>query len=144
MTDAGYSGKPLAAKLGIKAGYRLALLAAPADFLAALGSMPEGVVVGRGRAGATDIVMLFVDRSTALRTRLPKAKRLLTPNGAIWACWPKRASGRTTDLTEDLVRTYALAAGLVDVKVCAVDQVWSGLKLVYRLKDRPRVRAAVP
>lgn len=137
MSGAGYSGKPLAAKLGIRPGHRIVLIEAPGDFGAILGPLPDGAVVGRGRADHIDIVLLFCMNLSRLRSGFGRAKRLLRPNGALWVCWPKRASGIATDLTENLVRAEALAGGLVDVKVCAVDETWSGLKLVYRLKDRP-------
>lgn len=137
MGGAGYSGKPLAAKLGIKPGHRLVLIGPPADFNTTLGPLPDGVAIGRGRAGQMDIVLLFCGNRARLSGGFAKAKRLMRPGGALWVCWPKRSSGMVTDLGENIVRAEALAGGLVDVKVCAVDQIWSGLKLVYRLKDRP-------
>lgn len=137
MGGAGYSGKPLATKLGIKPGHKLVLIGPPAGFGATLGPLPDGVAIGRGRAGQTDIVLLFCANLARLRRNFGKAKRLLRPSGALWVCWPKRSSGIASDLAENDIRAEALAGGLVDVKVCAVDRTWSGLKLVYRLKDRP-------
>jgi hypothetical protein len=135
---AGYSGTPLLQKLGIRPGFRVALRAAPDDFPKTLGALPEGVALGRGRRGSTDVVVQFADWRRLLCKDFEKSRTLLHPAGALWICWPKRASKRPTDLTEDVVREVGLGNGLVDVKVCAVDEVWSGLKFVYRLKDRPR------
>jgi hypothetical protein len=132
---AGYSGTPLVKKLGIKSGHRVVLFGEPADFLATLGELPDDAIVARPRSNA-DIVMLFADRKSDLTKCFAKGKKLLNADGALWLCWPKRASGRVTDLSESDVRHVGLAGGLVDVKVCAVDETWSGLKFVYRLKDR--------
>jgi hypothetical protein len=136
---AGYSGTPLPRKLGIKAGARLALIGAHEGFDLTLGSLPDDVTVSRrlGR-GSRDVIVAFFSRRAMLERRLPALRAALDPAGGLWVAWPKRASGVETDVTEDVVRTLGLAAGLVDNKICAIDQVWSGLRLVYRLRDRPR------
>jgi hypothetical protein len=136
---AGYSGTPLPRKLGIKERARVALIGAPEGFDSTLGELPAGVAVRRrlGVSGFDVIVGFFLQRSV-LERRLPGLCSTLDPAGGLWVAWPKRASGVATDVTEDVVRTLGLAAGLVDNKVCAIDEVWSGLRLVYRLRDRPR------
>ncbi len=135
---AGYSGTPLVRKLGIKPGARVALIGAPAGFEATLGELPPGVRVRRRLAGPPlNVVVAFFARQTELERRLPGLASALDPAGGLWIAWPKRASGVASDVTENVVRGLGLAAGLVDNKVCAVDQVWSGLRLVYRLRDRP-------
>jgi hypothetical protein len=130
----GYSGTPLVDKLGIKRGARLHFVGAPPSLPAALGPLPDGARdVARG---ALDFAMLFVSGKSDLEERFQKLRDRLEPNGMLWVSWPKKASGVATDLTEDVVRQVGLAAGLVDVKVCAVDATWSGLKFVRRVKDR--------
>jgi hypothetical protein len=139
MSPAGYSGTPLVKKLGIKPGARVALIGTPDGFVeSTLGPLPEGVVVRdsvRGRS--LQVIVAFCDRRSELERRLPALSRALDPAGGLWVAWPKRASGVPTDLSEDIVRRLGLAAGLVDNKVCAIDSVWSGLRFVYRLRDRP-------
>lgn len=135
---AGHSGAPLLRKLGIRSGHRVALRTPPDGFPSLLRPLPDDVVVGRGQRGATDIVLQFAEWRRLLGKEFRKAQALLHPAGALWVCWPKKAARRPTDLSEDAVRVLGLGHGLVDVKVCAVDEVWSGLKFVYRLKDRPR------
>jgi hypothetical protein len=136
---AGYSGTPLPRKLGIKPEGRLGLIAAPDGFDATLGELPPGVRVRR-RLGRHqfDVIVAFHDRRAQLERRLPALAQALDPAGGLWIAWPKRASGVATDVTEDIVRERGLAAGLVDNKVCAINQEWSGLRFVYRLRDRPR------
>ena len=135
---AGYSGTPLPRKLGIKPGARLGLIGAPEGFDQTLGELPDGVAVRRRLRGPLDVIVAFyVDRSE-LERRLPALRGALAPAGGLWIAWPKRASGVTTDVSETVVRELGLAAGLVDNKVCAIDATWSGLRLVYRLRDRPR------
>ncbi len=138
---AGYSGTPLPKKLGIKAGRRVAFLDAPPEFARALGALPDGVDRPRTtlRARPLDLVVAFFVERRRLEQRLPRLIATLDPAGALWIAWPKRASGVATDLSEDVVRELALAAGVVDVKVCAIDATWSGLKLVIRLRDRTPV-----
>ncbi len=133
---AGYSGTPLPRKLGIKTGLRIAFVNAPDGFRDALGPLPDRVDV-RGRArGPLDIVVFFTLDRAELARRMPRLRAALDPAGALWIAWPKRASKVPTDLTEDVVRELALAHRLVDVKVIAIDETWSGLKLVIRVPDR--------
>jgi hypothetical protein len=134
----GYSGTPLLKKLGIRPGQRVALRTPPDGFPSLLKPLPDDVVIGRGQRGSTDIVLQFAEWRRLLGREFGKAQILLHPAGALWVCWPKKAAKRPTDLTEDVVRGVGLKHGLVDVKVCAVDDVWSGLKFVYRLRDRPK------
>lgn len=135
---AGYSARPLAAKLGLKPGMRVALLDAPAGYLAALGPIAEQLELGDPTATEMDIIQLFVIEQAALAERLPTLAAALVPHGALWICWPKLAAKLPTDLREGAVRAAGLAAGLVDVKVAAIDATWSGLKFVRRLRDRAR------
>ena len=138
---AGYSGTPLVRKLGVKPDARLGLIGAPEGFDATLGELPPGVRVRRRLGGEPfDVIVAFFARRAELDRRLPALVRALDSSGGLWLAWPKRASGVVTDVTEDVVRTLGLAAGLVDNKVCAIDPVWSGLRLVYRLRDRPTTR----
>jgi hypothetical protein len=134
---AGYSQSPLRDKLGIKDGARIVFPGAPPEFAAALGELPASVRVKRRAVGPLDLVVAFFTRRRELERRLQPLARAIYPAGGLWIAWPKRSSGRATDLTEDVVRELALAAGLVDNKVCAIDATWSGLRLVYRLADRP-------
>jgi hypothetical protein len=131
---AGYSGTPLVAKLGIKAGDRAHIVNPPADFPETLGSLPKGVTLAS--RGVLDFAMLFVRRRVDLAKRFPGLRDRLAPNGMLWISWPKQSSGALTDLTENVIRAVGLELGLVDVKVCAVDSTWSGLKFVRRLSDR--------
>jgi hypothetical protein len=136
--SAGYSGTPLPRKLGIKPGNRLLLLGAPDGFEdGTLGELPEGVRVARRASGLADVIVSFHDRRADLAKRMPKLRELMEPAARLWIAWPKRASKVPTDLTEDVVRELALANRLVDNKVAAVDETWSGLQLVIRLADRP-------
>lgn len=137
---AGYTGTPLPRKLGIKSGSRIALVQAPADFGATLGELPDDVSVsGDVDAGAgLDLVLFFTRSADELRARFAALSGAIHPAGMLWIAWPKQASRVATDLTENVVRATALERGMVDVKVCAIDATWSGLKLVYRLADRPR------
>ncbi len=135
---AGYSGTPLPKKLGIKEGSTVAFVGAPPDFAAALGPLADAVHVKRRAVAPLDVLVAFFTRRAELARRMPALGRAIHPDGGLWIAWPKRASGRATDLTEDVVRELALAAGLVDNKVCAIDETWSGLRLVYRLVDRPK------
>jgi hypothetical protein len=131
----GYSGTPLARKLGVVAGTTVLLDGAPAAF--ALGELPSDVRVHR-RAGRDpyDVILCFCPTTARLRSRWPVLHARTTPGGGLWIAWPKKSSGVPTDLDENVVRDHALAHGRVDVKVCAVDEVWSGLKNVIRLADR--------
>jgi hypothetical protein len=130
----GYSGTPLVRKLGIKPDSKIQFVSPPRDFRALLGAMPEGA---RARTeGTLDFAILFVKRMLDLAAKFPALRDRLETNGMLWVAWPKRASGVETDLNEGAVREYGLESGLVDVKVCAIDETWSGLKFVRRLKDR--------
>ncbi len=137
MSTAGYSGTPLPRKLGIREGSRLLLVDPPEDFGATLGELPAGVEsLGEGASGV-DVAVLFAPDAAAVRTRFAALARSLQPAGGLWIAWPKRSSGVATDLDENLVRGIGLAEGLVDNKVCAIDATWSGLRFVWRLRDRP-------
>jgi hypothetical protein len=133
---AGYSGKPLVQKLGIKSGSTIAVLGAPRGYARTLGRLPLDVKRRASAVGPLDFVQFFTSEKRALERRFATLARALAPAGMLWISWPKKASGVTTDLSEDAVRAIGLAHGLVDVKVAAVDDVWSGLKFVRRLKDR--------
>jgi len=135
---AGYSGTPLVRKLGIKPDSRLGLIGAPDGFDDTLGELPLGVRVVRRLGGPMfDVIVAFFDRRSELERRLATLVGALDYAGGLWLAWPKRASGVPTDLTDNVVRDLGLATGLVDNKICAIDQVWSGMRLVYRLRDRP-------
>ncbi|HET6954408.1 MAG TPA: DUF3052 domain-containing protein [Acidimicrobiales bacterium] len=131
---AGYSGTPLARKLGIGAGDRVALLGAPEGF--AVPDLPPGVSVHRQARGRFAVVLAFHTRRAELARRWPALLRALEVDGGLWVAWPKRASGVATDMTEDVVREVALPTGMVDNKVCAIDATWSGLRLVLRRELR--------
>ena len=135
---AGYSGTPLAKKLGVKPGHRLLVLGAPAGYPAGFEPLPADVVVHTAPDDGApyDVIVAFCPDHAALLTALPDAQSRMTTAGAVWIAWPKKASGAPTDLVEDRVRDLALARRLVDNKVCAIDATWSGLRLVVRLKDR--------
>jgi hypothetical protein len=132
----GYSGTPLARKLGIKPGYRVVLLGAPDGFDATLGELPDGVRVARRASGTADVIVTFHTRRAELERRLATLRALMAPASGLWIAWPKRAARVDTDMTEDVVREVALPTGLVDNKVCAIDETWSGLRLVIRLRER--------
>jgi hypothetical protein len=133
---AGYSHRSLVDKLGIKPGTRIAILNAPRGYRATLGSLPPGVVVASAARGTFPFIQFFTRSRSVLQAKLGILLHALEPDGALWIAWPKKASGVATDMTEDAVREIALPVGLVDIKVAAVDDVWSGLKLVRRLKNR--------
>jgi hypothetical protein len=134
---AGYSGTPLARKLGITAGARVALMRAPEDFEQdVLGELPPGVRISRRARGRFDVIVAFTVRRAEVERGLPAWKAVLEQHGGLWVAWPKRTSGVATDLGDDVVRELGLAAGLVDNKVCAIDATWSGLRFVYRRVDR--------
>jgi hypothetical protein len=133
---AGYSGTPLAKKLGIKEGHRLAFVGAPKDYRVLLGELPRGITWSDELAGTLDLIQLFAGSRADLEAVFLQAIEHLAMAGALWVSWPKRSSGVATDLDENVVRGIGLSLGVVDVKVCAVDETWSGLKFVRRLKDR--------
>jgi hypothetical protein len=134
---AGYSDTPLPRKLGIKEGHRVGLWSAPETFRATLGELPDGVSLAVGRLRAPlDVIVAFFTERRVLERRLPGLIGAMDRAGGLWVAWPKRASGVASDVSETVVRELALAAGLVDNKVCAIDETWSGLRLVIRLRDR--------
>jgi hypothetical protein len=137
---AGYSGTPLEKKLGIKPEFDVAFVNAPANFVKQL-RLPPGVKLKPiSRSKDLDFIHVFVKNQNALTTAFEYSRKM-KPNGMLWVSWPKKTSGVPTDVNENLVRDVGLAAGLVDVKICAVDEIWSGLKFVYRLKDRSRIKS---
>jgi hypothetical protein len=134
---AGYSGTPLVKKLGFKNGFRAVLVNSPKAFQKELRPLPDDVKMFTGVVPkGVDLIVLFTDSQQTLLKEFPRLARKLVRNGMLWIAWPKKASGVNTDLSESIVRGIGLDAGLVDVKICAVNDVWSGLKFVYRLKDR--------
>ena len=137
---AGYSGTPLAQKLGIKAGHAVALLKAPAGFETTLVGLPDGVTIRTAARGTNDVLVSFHTRRADLEKRLPLLVDAMDIDGGLWIAWPKKASGVPTDITEDTVREVALPVGLVDNKVCAIDDTWSGLRVVWRRELRAAKR----
>jgi hypothetical protein len=133
---AGYSGTPLVKKLGIKEDARVALVNAPKDFQATLEDLPDNVKFMKSTTSSLDLILFFVLSERILARDFTKFAARLTSNGMMWVAWPKKSSGVKADLTFDNVQRIGLDAGLVDVKICAIDDTWSGLKFVYRLKDR--------
>ena len=133
---AGYSGTPLVQKLGIKAGFRIFVLNAPVDYPKLLGPLPPAAQIAKTLKAPLDFIHFFPQDKAEYEKRLKDLKKSLAPNGVIWVSWPKAASKVSTDMTEKIVRDYGLKAGLVDIKVCAVDETWSGLKFVIPVKDR--------
>jgi hypothetical protein len=135
-TSAGYSGTPLAKKLGYKPSSRVFLVDAPKEYLALVAPLPDGVVFDRTARPTTDLAHLFVTRREELAKRLVALRRSLKPDCVLWVSWPKKSSKVPTTITEDTIRELALPLGYVDIKVCAVNEVWSGLKLVVRKELR--------
>jgi hypothetical protein len=133
----GYSGTPLAKKLGIKPGSSVFVDGAPIAYEQLLAPMPEGVIVQSAVDSSTDVMHLFSTSKAELAAALKRTLGHLRPDAALWVSWPKKTSRVPTDITEDAIRELALPLGLVDIKVCAVDDVWSGLKLVLRKEHRP-------
>jgi len=134
---AGYSETPIVKKIGIKEGFKFLIVNAPNDFEPQL-ELPERVTVNGKSKKPSDFVLLFVKSRHALAREFSRYSAKLTPPGMLWVSWPKKTSGVQSDLNENIVRDIGLAKGMVDVKVCAIDEVWSGLKFVFRLQDRPR------
>ena len=134
--SAGYSGTPLAQKLGIKPGFRVVVKGEPEDYLEILEPIPANTTFGKKVSNETDVVHLFCSKRAALKSELEKLRTTIRPDAVVWASWPKKTSGVPTDITEDTIREVALPMGFVDVKVCAVSEVWSGLKLVIRKELR--------
>ena len=137
MTASGYSGTPLPRKLGIKEGHRVAVVSAPAGFDKTLGKLPDGVQVRQQARGRLDVLLFFVTRQAELARRFPTFARALEHDGGLWVAWPKRTSGVATDLLFERVQKVGLDCGLVDNKVAAIDDTWSGVRFVYRVADRP-------
>lgn len=133
---AGYSETPLLKKLGIKENARVALVNAPEDFLRELGGLPEGAKLVSAAQGRVEFILLFVENRAELVKRLGQLRPKLSQSGMIWVAWPKKSSGLKTELTFAVVQEAGLAAGIVDTKICAINDVWSGLKFVIRVKDR--------
>ena len=133
---AGYSKRSLVDRLGIKEGLRVAILGAPVDFARTLGELPRQVKPGKDLRGEKDFLQFFAKSRIELEQKFPALKSCLAPTGMLWISWPKGSSGVRTDLNENVVREIGLSNGLVDVKVCAIDETWSGLKFMYRVKDR--------
>jgi hypothetical protein len=135
---AGYSETPLARKLGIDTGHTVCLVDAPDAFDGELAPLPAGVTMLRGRRGTrpVDVALLFANNRAALLRHFRPLRQRLVSNGGLWVCWPKKASGRQTDLGEGFVREHGLASGLVDNKICAVNDTWSALRFVIRKEDR--------
>ena len=133
---AGYSGTPLAKKLGIKENTRLLPVGAPPDYAALVEPLPDGVRFDRRAGAVIDIAHVFVTKRADLRSHLSRLRKALRPDAAVWVSWPKQSSKVPTDITEDTIRDVALPMGFVDIKICAVSDVWSGLKLVVRKELR--------
>jgi len=136
--SAGYSGTPLSKKLGYKAGQRVCAPGAPSNYHKMLAPLPEGIDFQSRVTKTTDVVHLFTRSRADLAKSLVAWLKVLGPDAAIWVSWPKKTSKMETDITEDTIRAVALPMGLVDIKVCAVDETWSGLKLVLRKELRPK------
>jgi hypothetical protein len=132
----GYSGTPLPQKLGIKPDCRLCVRGAPREYAGIVAPLPDGVRMTAKVSGRTDLVHIFATARAKLATELGAARKALRDDAMIWVSWPKKSSGMSTDITEDTVRAVAFPLGLVDIKVCAVDDTWSGLKLVIRKENR--------
>jgi hypothetical protein len=137
---AGYSGTPLAKKLGIKDDYRVCAIDAPAEYRRWLEPLPQNVAFSRAAGARTDLAHVFVTRRKDLERRLAAARARLRDTVAVWVSWPKQSAGVATDVTEDTIRAVALPLGFVDIKVCAVSEVWSGLKLMVRKELRADLR----
>ncbi len=134
---AGYSGTPLLKKLGVKPGYVMLVLNEPNDYWKWLSPLPENIAVKeKPSSGGCDFIHLFVKEKKVYEKEVLRCRKSLKQDGMIWVSWPKKSSGVVTDMNEDVIRDFALKNSLVDIKVCAVDEVWSGLKLVIPVKDR--------
>lgn len=136
MRSAGYSGTPLAKKLGIKPGFQIRLINAPGNYFDLFTDLPADIQITDDVTLKKDLIHFFTKSESEFTVMLSGLKNQIKPNGIIWVSWPKKASKVLTDITEDIIRNYALKIGLVDIKVCAVDEIWSGLKLVIPVKDR--------
>ncbi len=133
---AGTSGKALSQKLGLKPGFRIFAEGAPADYRRIVGGLPERARLLAQPRAPLDMIHVFATEAKGLAGRLRKFRKVMAPDGMIWVSWPKKTSGVASDLSDVVVRDTALSLGLVDIKVCAIDEVWSGLKFVVRARDR--------
>ncbi|PZR75704.1 MAG: DUF3052 domain-containing protein [Chthoniobacterales bacterium] len=133
---AGYSGTPLAQKLGIKAGQTVVTIAAPVNYRKLFAPLPAGVSFTDKPAASASFIHLFASSRKPLEKELKRLRKIMADTGTLWVSWPKKSSGVATDITEDVIREVALPLGFVDVKVCAVDETWSGLKLMVRRENR--------
>jgi hypothetical protein len=133
---AGYSGRSVVQKLGIKPGFRIFVDGAPASYDDIIGRLPTDVTLAPRLKAPLDMAHVFATQVIVLRKKLPACREAIAPDGMVWVSWPKKSSGVATDVTENVVRDTALSLGLVDVKVCAIDDIWSGLKLVIPVKQR--------
>jgi len=140
---AGYSGTPLPQKLGIKPGASVVVINGPKNYRKLLGKLPEGARLIDRLTTRLDFVHLFTDRRVELQRELKSLRRRLSDTGTLWVSWPKKSAGLPTDVTEDTIREVALPLGLVDTKVCAVDEIWSGLKLMVRKENRKRANSSL-
>jgi len=136
MPTAGYSGTPLAKKLGIKAGFAIRLINAPDYYFDLFTDLPADIIVATSELTRSDFIHFFTKDESEYTRLLPQLKNAIKRDGMIWVSWPKKSSKVVTNVTEDKIRNYAMQTGLVDIKVCAVDEIWSGLKLVIPVKDR--------
>lgn len=134
-TNSGYSGTPLIKKLGIREGTDILFLNKPDGYQDILGKLPDSVSVKSKLSKSLDFIQLFIKNQKELKDKFPSLKKSLNPDGQLWISWPKKSSKIQTDVTENTIRDFILQNGMVDVKVCAIDETWSGLKLVFRLKD---------
>ncbi|MDB5127010.1 DUF3052 family protein [Mucilaginibacter sp.] len=139
MSTSGYSGTPLAKKLGIKSEFKVKLIGEPGYYLTLFTDLPTNVYFVANKESPVNLIHFFTKTNAELLFQLPELKQQITQDGIIWVSWPKKASKVVTDITEDKIRDYALQIGLVDIKVCAVDEIWSGLKLVIPVKNRINV-----
>ena len=136
MQSAGYSGTPLTKKLGIKAGFRMRLYNQPPDYFTLLTDLPADIKILKAKTGRKNLIHYFTTELKELQRDISSLKNEIENDGMIWISWPKKSSKVPTDITEDSIRNLALSKGLVDIKVCAIDETWSGLKLVIPVKDR--------
>jgi hypothetical protein len=136
MAQSGYSGTPLGKKLGIREGFKIRLVNEPANYFDLVADMPQHVTRVNEKKTSKDLVHFFTKKTADLQREITSLRNEIFPNGILWISWPKKTAKIETDVTEDVIRNIALENGLVDVKVCAVDEIWSGLKLVIPVKDR--------
>lgn len=135
---AGYSGTALIKKLGVKEGFTVGLVNAPKSFVRDLGKLPDKSKIVTSLTDSLDVIIIFAKAAISLDDRFAVLAEKLVANGSLWVAWPKKSSGVATDLSFNVVQRIGLNSGLVDVKICAIDETWSGLKFVYRVKDRSR------